>query len=71
MVAEGDSDRLATLGSWFGFSDDSSFPAHGHYEWFPDHPDIAEDSLPLVVGVAKTAERSLAPRVGTESQGRL
>jgi hypothetical protein len=53
LVAEGDPVRLAKLGSWFGFPDESKFPAHGHYEWFPDHPDIADDSLPLVIGVAK------------------
>jgi hypothetical protein len=61
LVVEGEAHRLAAFASWFVFPLDAKFPAHGHYEWFPGHPDIAEESRPLVVSVAKQAEQGAAP----------
>lgn len=53
LAIEGETGKLSALASWFMFPEDAKFPAHGHYEWYPGHTEIAKDSRPLVISVAK------------------
>jgi hypothetical protein len=52
LVFEGDPEVISAFASWLQFPDAARSGDHGHYEWYPGHTSIAEDSLPLVISVA-------------------
>jgi len=66
LVAEGDAAGLRAFASWFDYPDDARFPAHGHFEWYPGHMFVAENSRPLVVSVAEQAQPGDAPDPGSK-----